>query len=286
MKCFNHAETDAVDFCKSCGRGLCRDCACDVSGIASCKGQCETDIQKRRALLRQAEDMHKTLETLRKPPRQPPTRTALLMGLAAAAFLGSGLFFVTQRNMADGGYVCLLIGFVSALVWIFMLRRKRKAAHYATQQPTPDVVPASSARKCFNHPAIECIGVCRNCGRTLCRNCAAEVSGRLCCKGQCEKEIARWQMKLRFARHLLFPFLKFMVAVLGKVRWAIAIAAAFCIGMGIRIYLHPAPNQDYGPANGLVLVGTLLGCRFVWLVTKSRPGPKEMPGIVPPILPK
>ena len=41
MKCFNHPGTDAVGVCKSCGRGLCRECVAEVGLSCSCKGECE-----------------------------------------------------------------------------------------------------------------------------------------------------------------------------------------------------------------------------------------------------
>jgi hypothetical protein len=41
MKCFNHEKIDAVGVCRSCGRGLCRDCIAEVGLSCSCKGECE-----------------------------------------------------------------------------------------------------------------------------------------------------------------------------------------------------------------------------------------------------
>ncbi|MBP7275989.1 MAG: hypothetical protein KBA51_07280, partial [Kiritimatiellae bacterium] len=35
MKCFNHEDRDAVGTCKSCGKGVCRECAVDMGkGLA------------------------------------------------------------------------------------------------------------------------------------------------------------------------------------------------------------------------------------------------------------
>lgn len=44
MKCFNHANADAVGICKSCGRGLCRDCVAQVGLSCSCRGECESVV--------------------------------------------------------------------------------------------------------------------------------------------------------------------------------------------------------------------------------------------------
>jgi hypothetical protein len=40
--------------------------------------------------------------------------------------------------------------------------------------------------KCFYHPEIDAIGLCKNCSRAFCMICAAEVSGILYCRGGCE----------------------------------------------------------------------------------------------------
>jgi len=44
MDCFNHPDRSAVGICKSCGRGLCRDCAVDSPNGLSCKG-CEARVR-------------------------------------------------------------------------------------------------------------------------------------------------------------------------------------------------------------------------------------------------
>ena len=44
MDCFNHPDRSAVGVCKSCGRGLCHDCAVDSPNGLSCKG-CEARVR-------------------------------------------------------------------------------------------------------------------------------------------------------------------------------------------------------------------------------------------------
>lgn len=53
MKCFNHEERDAVGTCKSCGKGVCRDCAVDLSKGLACRGRCEEDVARLIALIDQ-----------------------------------------------------------------------------------------------------------------------------------------------------------------------------------------------------------------------------------------
>jgi len=42
MKCFNHPEEDAVGVCKSCGKGVCQECAVIIAGGNYCKTCLET----------------------------------------------------------------------------------------------------------------------------------------------------------------------------------------------------------------------------------------------------
>jgi hypothetical protein len=41
---------------------------------------------------------------------------------------------------------------------------------------------------CFTHPLVSAVGICKQCGRGLCRECTAEVGLSLACKGRCEAE--------------------------------------------------------------------------------------------------
>lgn len=45
--------------------------------------------------------------------------------------------------------------------------------------------------KCFNHPERDSVGMCRNCSKALCHDCAVSTSSGLSCKGACEKALAR-----------------------------------------------------------------------------------------------
>ena len=53
MKCFNHQDRDAVGTCKSCGKGICRDCAVDMTKGLACRDKCEKDVASLIALIDQ-----------------------------------------------------------------------------------------------------------------------------------------------------------------------------------------------------------------------------------------
>jgi hypothetical protein len=45
MRCFYHQEKEAIGTCKSCGKGLCPDCAVDLGKGLACRGHCEEDAK-------------------------------------------------------------------------------------------------------------------------------------------------------------------------------------------------------------------------------------------------
>jgi len=51
MNCYYHSEKTAVGICKSCGRGLCVDCAADIQDGLACKGRCEERAQKINSII-------------------------------------------------------------------------------------------------------------------------------------------------------------------------------------------------------------------------------------------
>jgi len=40
--------------------------------------------------------------------------------------------------------------------------------------------------KCFYNPTRDAVGVCKNCGKGLCADCAVDVGNGIACKGNCE----------------------------------------------------------------------------------------------------
>ena len=51
MKCYRHHEADAVGICKSCSKGICTDCAVDVSNGLACKNECEEEVETLNQLI-------------------------------------------------------------------------------------------------------------------------------------------------------------------------------------------------------------------------------------------
>ena len=60
--------------------------------------------------------------------------------------------------------------------------------------------------KCFNHPENDAIGICKACGRGLCRYCVVEVGLSCSCKGECERVVATMNDLLEKSRTRLQKF--------------------------------------------------------------------------------
>jgi len=43
--------------------------------------------------------------------------------------------------------------------------------------------------KCFYHPQIDAVAICKNCSKGLCMECVADVGNGVACKGRCEAEV-------------------------------------------------------------------------------------------------
>ena len=51
MHCFYHQDRESVGTCKSCGKGLCPDCAVDLGKGLACRDRCENDVRAVIALV-------------------------------------------------------------------------------------------------------------------------------------------------------------------------------------------------------------------------------------------
>jgi len=93
MRCFYHQDKDAVGSCKSCGKGLCVECAVDLGKGLACRGRCEDDVRA-------------VVELVDRNIKLQPTATRLIQAGGSARLAGS-LFFLAS------GAVFLIYGLTS-----------------------------------------------------------------------------------------------------------------------------------------------------------------------------
>ena len=81
MRCFYHADREAIGHCKSCGRALCHDCAADLNMALACRNRCEARALAINQLVdRQIEAgkvKTKVYPTTTTPQPSTPTHTTL-----------------------------------------------------------------------------------------------------------------------------------------------------------------------------------------------------------------
>src|SRR5437762_5766948 len=85
MKCFNHPNVDAVGICKSCGRGLCRECIAEVDLACSCKGRCKVVVETMNDLVERGSTAYQKSSAIQ-------MRNGILIILLGALFLFFGIW--------------------------------------------------------------------------------------------------------------------------------------------------------------------------------------------------
>ena len=91
MKCYHHDTRDAVGICKSCGKGLCTECAVDMHYGLACKGRCERAAEELISLIQQNVTLRQTAATATRNIRPNTYIQAALLTVFGVAFGGMGL---------------------------------------------------------------------------------------------------------------------------------------------------------------------------------------------------
>jgi hypothetical protein len=135
--------------------------------------------------------------------------------------------------------------------------------------------------KCYTHSEVDAVGFCRVCGRALCRDCVAEVSGICCCKGRCEASVKTWKQYQAELVQYRAGFRTFVEGFARSVGNLIVTAVAILLLLvgGIAKSSHEEANAT---GNLLILVGVVLLARGLYLFYKARRAKKHT---TPPVLP-
>jgi hypothetical protein len=119
MKCFNHPEIDAVGICKSCARGICRECVSEVGTGIACRNRCEADVAALNKLVARGRTAYqRTSSTL--------LRTAIFLLLLGEVFLILG---INSSIGSRPNYFLIIMGalfFVWGVLSFISARRIRK----------------------------------------------------------------------------------------------------------------------------------------------------------------
>ena len=91
MKCFYHQDRDAVGTCKSCGKGLCPECAVDLGKGLACRSRCEDDAKAVISLIDQNIKLSPRTARLLEAGRGARAGGAIFLFVMGAIFVFWGL---------------------------------------------------------------------------------------------------------------------------------------------------------------------------------------------------
>ena len=127
MRCFYHQDREAIGVCKSCGKGLCPECAVDLGKGLACRGRCEADAQAVIQLINQnvrhMDVVERALQGRRSVLQQnSSTRyaTGLFMGVAGAIFTIFGAADLARFAFPFALGIAFL---VFSVYWMILARR-------------------------------------------------------------------------------------------------------------------------------------------------------------------
>lgn len=100
MRCFYHGEVEAVAICKSCLRGLCRECCVEVGHTSACRNRCEPEVETLNALLERNKKAYRTTSATY-------YRNGIFMLVIGTIFAGFGAFTITRH---EPNYFLLILG--------------------------------------------------------------------------------------------------------------------------------------------------------------------------------
>jgi hypothetical protein len=120
MRCFYHAERDAVGICNSCHRGLCHDCIADVPPSIACRGKCENEVSALNVMRERGKTAYQKTATAYQ-------RSAIALLLMGIFFLVIGILPTPGRNPCYGTLLALPLGlFLTLWASYFQYRSARQ----------------------------------------------------------------------------------------------------------------------------------------------------------------
>src|SRR5438093_7301260 len=123
MRCFYHQDREAVGSCKSCGKGLCPECAADIGKGLACRGRCEEDVRALVALIDRNIQLSPQTTRLLESGRKTRSSAAIFNLITGAVFIAWGL-----TDMERFSFIAILGGCFLAygLFGFFEARRLAK----------------------------------------------------------------------------------------------------------------------------------------------------------------
>jgi hypothetical protein len=119
MRCFYHQDREAVGTCKSCGKGLCPECAVDLTKGLACRGRCEADAQAVIQLIDRNIQLSSTSARVVQTSRGVRTGAGIFHIVMGAVFIAWGLSAEYLRIITLAG-----VGVVGYGIYMLYMARK------------------------------------------------------------------------------------------------------------------------------------------------------------------
>jgi len=107
MRCYYHSHSDAVGLCRNCAKGLCPECAVEVSQILACKSRCEKAVQSINQMMQSQSGYGKMFNVI----------FYLLLGLVIL------IFSIDKRNISATRFILSCWGFVMVINYSWAIVR-------------------------------------------------------------------------------------------------------------------------------------------------------------------
>lgn len=117
MHCYYHQDREAVGSCKSCGKGLCPECAVDLTKGLACRGHCEEETRALIALIEHNMTMQSGASRLTQAGGSARMASSLFFLATGAVFLISGLRSERGLTFVTILGVCFLAYGLFHLLW-------------------------------------------------------------------------------------------------------------------------------------------------------------------------
>ncbi|HKE56684.1 MAG TPA: hypothetical protein VKB46_08285 [Pyrinomonadaceae bacterium] len=125
MRCFYHNTVEAVGICKNCNRGVCSECAREVTNAIACKDRCEAEAEAINEMISRGKTSYQKTSGAY-------SRNAIIYGLFAVTF---GVWGAIEIGSMVGS-VMLLISVVFIVGAILNYSTSRKFLQSTTQRRT------------------------------------------------------------------------------------------------------------------------------------------------------
>jgi len=137
MKCFYNQDRDAVGSCKSCGKGLCPECAVDLGKGLACRSRCEDDVKALIGLIEQNIKLSPRADKLLEIGRGIRNGASIFNLVVGAIFIFWGLSDTRFTFVLILGVCFVLYGMFSFALARRNVRQEQETAGQVNEQTPP-----------------------------------------------------------------------------------------------------------------------------------------------------